>query len=67
MSSFFAFLASSSFVYIDHFGLSPFVYGFAFSRQFGNTHQPVTGLELREKRAGGHVQHLLSLFIHQQA
>ena len=31
MSSFFAFLASSSFVYIGHFGLSPFVYGFAFS------------------------------------
>ena len=31
MASFFAFLASSSFVYIDHFGLSPFVYGFAFS------------------------------------
>jgi len=31
MSSFFAFLANSSFVYIDHFGLTPFVYGFAFS------------------------------------
>ncbi|HZP18852.1 MAG TPA: multidrug effflux MFS transporter [Bauldia sp.] len=31
MSSFFAFLATSSFVYIDHFGLTPFLYGFAFS------------------------------------
>jgi MFS transporter, DHA1 family, multidrug resistance protein len=31
MSSFFAFLASSSFVYIDHFGLTPMEYSFAFS------------------------------------
>jgi DHA1 family bicyclomycin/chloramphenicol resistance-like MFS transporter len=31
MSSFFAFLASSSFVYIDHFGLTPTQYSFAFS------------------------------------
>jgi DHA1 family bicyclomycin/chloramphenicol resistance-like MFS transporter len=31
MSSFFAFLANSSFVYIDHFGLSPTEYSFAFS------------------------------------
>lgn len=31
MSSFFAFLASSSFVYIDHFGLTPTQYGIAFS------------------------------------
>lgn len=31
MSSFFAFLASSSFVYIDHFGLSPTEYSLAFA------------------------------------
>ena len=31
MASFFAFLASSSFVYIDHFGLTPVQYSFAFS------------------------------------
>jgi MFS transporter, DHA1 family, multidrug resistance protein len=31
MSSFFAFLANSSFVYIDHFGLTPRQYGLAFS------------------------------------
>jgi DHA1 family bicyclomycin/chloramphenicol resistance-like MFS transporter len=31
MSSFFAFLASSSFIYIDHFGLSPAQYSLAFS------------------------------------
>lgn len=31
MSSFFAFLASSSFVYIEHFHLSPMQYGLAFS------------------------------------
>jgi MFS transporter, DHA1 family, multidrug resistance protein len=31
MSSFFAFLASSSFVYIDHFGLTPTAYSIAFS------------------------------------
>ncbi|HEX9463150.1 MAG TPA: multidrug effflux MFS transporter [Alphaproteobacteria bacterium] len=31
MSSFFAFLASSSFVYIGHFGLTPTEYGLAFS------------------------------------
>ncbi|MFO1104768.1 MAG: multidrug effflux MFS transporter [Amaricoccus sp.] len=31
MSSFFAFLASSSFVYIDHFGLSPTQYSLAFA------------------------------------
>lgn len=31
MSSFFAFLASSSFVYMDHFGLTPTQYSFAFS------------------------------------
>jgi DHA1 family bicyclomycin/chloramphenicol resistance-like MFS transporter len=31
MSSFFAFLASSSFVYIDHFGLTPTAYSVAFS------------------------------------
>jgi DHA1 family bicyclomycin/chloramphenicol resistance-like MFS transporter len=31
MSSFFAFLASSSFVYIDHFGLTPTQYSFCFS------------------------------------
>jgi MFS transporter, DHA1 family, multidrug resistance protein len=31
MSSFFAFLASSSFVYIGHFGLTPMQYGLAFS------------------------------------
>ena len=31
MSSFFAFLASSSFVYIDHFGLTPTQYSLAFS------------------------------------
>jgi DHA1 family bicyclomycin/chloramphenicol resistance-like MFS transporter len=31
MASFFAFLASSSFVYIDHFGLTPTQYSFAFS------------------------------------
>jgi MFS transporter, DHA1 family, multidrug resistance protein len=31
MSSFFAFLASSSFIYIDHFGLTPTQYSFAFS------------------------------------
>ena len=31
MSSFFAFLASSSFVYIDHFGLTPTQYSVAFS------------------------------------
>ena len=31
MASFFAFLASSSFVYIDHFGLSPTLYSLAFS------------------------------------
>jgi DHA1 family bicyclomycin/chloramphenicol resistance-like MFS transporter len=31
MSSFFAFLASSSFIYIDHFGLTPMEYSFAFS------------------------------------
>lgn len=31
LSSFFAFLAGSSFVYIDHFGLSPTEYGIAFA------------------------------------
>ena len=31
MSSFFVFLASSSFIYIDHFGLTPTQYSFAFS------------------------------------
>lgn len=31
MSSFFAFLASSSFVYIGHYGLTPIQYGLAFS------------------------------------
>jgi DHA1 family bicyclomycin/chloramphenicol resistance-like MFS transporter len=31
MSSFFAFLASSSFIYINHFGLTPTQYSFAFS------------------------------------
>jgi DHA1 family bicyclomycin/chloramphenicol resistance-like MFS transporter len=31
MASFFAFLATSSFVYIDHFGLTPTQYSFAFS------------------------------------
>lgn len=31
MASFFAFLASSSFVYIDHFGLTPVQYSLAFS------------------------------------
>jgi DHA1 family bicyclomycin/chloramphenicol resistance-like MFS transporter len=31
MASFFAFLASSSFIYIDHFGLTPTEYAFAFS------------------------------------
>jgi DHA1 family bicyclomycin/chloramphenicol resistance-like MFS transporter len=31
MSSFFTFLASSSFVYIDHFGLTPMQYSLAFS------------------------------------
>lgn len=31
MSSFFAFLASSSFIYIDHFGLSPTQYSVAFA------------------------------------
>jgi DHA1 family bicyclomycin/chloramphenicol resistance-like MFS transporter len=31
MSSFFSFLASSSFIYIDHFGLTPFQYSLAFS------------------------------------
>jgi DHA1 family bicyclomycin/chloramphenicol resistance-like MFS transporter len=31
MASFFAFLASSSFIYIDHFGLTPTEYSFAFS------------------------------------
>jgi DHA1 family bicyclomycin/chloramphenicol resistance-like MFS transporter len=31
MSSFFAFLASSSFIYIDHFGLTPTEYSLAFS------------------------------------
>lgn len=31
MSSFFAFLASSSFIYIEHFGLSPTQYSLAFS------------------------------------
>jgi DHA1 family bicyclomycin/chloramphenicol resistance-like MFS transporter len=31
MASFFAFLASSSFIYIDHFGLTPTQYSFAFS------------------------------------
>lgn len=31
MASFFAFLASSSFIYIDHFGLTPTEYGIAFS------------------------------------
>jgi DHA1 family bicyclomycin/chloramphenicol resistance-like MFS transporter len=31
MSSFFAFLASSSFIYIDHFGLTPTAYSVAFS------------------------------------
>ncbi len=31
MASFFAFLASSSFIYIDHFGLSPTLYSVAFS------------------------------------
>ncbi|MCB1487537.1 MAG: multidrug effflux MFS transporter, partial [Bauldia sp.] len=30
-ASFFAFIATSSFVYIDHFGLSPIQYGLAFS------------------------------------
>jgi DHA1 family bicyclomycin/chloramphenicol resistance-like MFS transporter len=31
MASFFAFLASSSFIYIDHYGLTPTQYSFAFS------------------------------------
>jgi MFS transporter, DHA1 family, multidrug resistance protein len=31
MASFFAFLASSSFIYIDHYGLTPTEYSFAFS------------------------------------
>jgi DHA1 family bicyclomycin/chloramphenicol resistance-like MFS transporter len=31
MASFFAFLASSSFIYIDHFGLTPLQYSLAFS------------------------------------
>jgi DHA1 family bicyclomycin/chloramphenicol resistance-like MFS transporter len=31
MASFFAFLASSSFVYIEHYGLTPTAYSFAFS------------------------------------
>jgi DHA1 family bicyclomycin/chloramphenicol resistance-like MFS transporter len=31
MSSFFAFLASSSFIYMDHFGLSPIAFSVAFS------------------------------------
>jgi DHA1 family bicyclomycin/chloramphenicol resistance-like MFS transporter len=31
MSSFFVYLASSSFIYIDHFGLTPTQYSFAFS------------------------------------
>ena len=31
MSSFFAFLASSSFVYIDHYGMTPTQYSFAFA------------------------------------
>ena len=31
MASFFAFLASSSFIYIDHFGLTPTQYSFGFS------------------------------------
>ncbi len=31
MSSFFTFLASSSFIYIDHFGLTPTLYSLAFS------------------------------------
>lgn len=31
MASFFAFLASSSFIYIDHFGLTPMQYSLAFS------------------------------------
>jgi DHA1 family bicyclomycin/chloramphenicol resistance-like MFS transporter len=31
MASFFAFLAGSSFIYIDHFGLTPTQYSFAFS------------------------------------
>jgi len=31
MSSFFVFLATSSFIYIDHFGLTPTQYSFAFS------------------------------------
>ena len=31
MASFFVFLASSSFIYIDHFGLTPTEYSFAFS------------------------------------
>jgi MFS transporter, DHA1 family, multidrug resistance protein len=31
MAAFFAFLASSSFIYIDHFGLDPMEYGVAFS------------------------------------
>ena len=31
MASFFAFLASSSFIYIDHFGLTPTQYSLAFS------------------------------------
>jgi DHA1 family bicyclomycin/chloramphenicol resistance-like MFS transporter len=31
MSSFFSFLAASSFIYIEHFGLTPTLYSFAFS------------------------------------
>ena len=31
MASFFAFLANSSFVYIDHFGLTPTQYSLAFA------------------------------------
>lgn len=31
LASFFAFLASSSFIYIDHYGLTPTLYSFAFS------------------------------------
>jgi DHA1 family bicyclomycin/chloramphenicol resistance-like MFS transporter len=31
MASFFAFIASSSFIYTDHYGLTPIAYSFAFS------------------------------------
>ena len=39
MSSFFSFLASSSFIYIDHFGLTPTQYSFAFSVNADRLHR----------------------------